>query len=345
MDRGPHEVTGFYVGCPQSNVSGGPELCHQLVHALHLNGQPAWIFDPLAPADQLPAYPDAYRRYNVSAARGCDIAPGSTIVLPEVYPRCVDRFPNSRVIFWWMSVNNFLLEAPAARLSRIFGPDRVVKSWLKKLRGNVDLHLYQSEYARAFLEANHLEPRVRLSDHLADEFTQVALQQDQVPRQNLIAYNPRKGLVRTEAILEALRSSGGPLPEIVPISGMNRQQIVELLSRAKIYLDFGDHPGMDRLPREAVACGAGILVNRRGSAANSIDIPIDSQFKFDDQLPGYEQAVAEKILSILEDFDSYQPQFSEFRRSIATEPERFFTEVRSVFVAPEGRPVFNPGSS
>ena len=46
------------------------------------------------------------------------------------------------------------------------------------------------------------------------------------------------------------------------------------------YIDFGPHPGMDRLPREAALAGCVVVTNREGAANFDEDTPLPSQFKF-----------------------------------------------------------------
>ena len=45
-------------------------------------------------------------------------------------------------------------------------------------------------------------------------------------------------------------------------------------------MDFGYHPGKDRMPREAALFGNCIITNQKGSAKNNLDIPIKSKYKF-----------------------------------------------------------------
>ena len=67
--------------------------------------------------------------------------------------------------------------------------------------------------------------------------------------------------------------------EWVPLQGYTLEQMRSILSRAKVYVDFGNHPGKDRIPREAAVSGCIVVTNRIGSAANSLDIPIAEEFK------------------------------------------------------------------
>lgn len=307
-----------FVVAPGGLVSGGPELCHQLADTLNTDDAKRGfvLYHPFGPKF---ATPQPYQRYLTYPARVEDVEPGSTIVLPEVYADLVDAFPDCRVMFWWMSVGNFYRRAD--------NNQNTINTHLDALRQHVDLHLYQSEYARQFLEDTGLGPAHRLSDQLADDYLKAIADPPGWPRQDLVVYNPMKGLARTEQILRAL----GRDVQAVGIEGMTRSQILHVLGTAKVYIDFGGHPGKDRLPREAAALGACVLTNRRGSAANPIDIPIPEQFKIKDRKPGFERRAANTIRMLLRDFDQQQPRYDPYRRMIAHEPADFRGDAAAVF--------------
>ena len=310
-------------------VSGGPEVLHQLGDSLNRYGRRAWMV--YHPFNKLHETPDAYRRYNVSPVRLDQVEPGSIVVLPEVSASLIDRFPTAQVYFWWLSVDRFFDQAAYTPPLGILGARLLVKIQLGTLRRRVAGHLYQSEYAREFLEAESFGPAARLGDFLADEYVQAATRSRQGPRENILVYNPAKGRQRTKAILRALAKSGRPMPQAVPLEGMTRDGVCELLKRAKVYMDFGGHPGKDRIPREAVALGACVLVNRRGSAANAVDVPISGDFKIDDRQRGFEKLAVEKIHMLMDDFEQLAPRLDDYRQSIALEPAGFLDDVNSAF--------------
>ena len=37
----------------------------------------------------------------------------------------------------------------------------------------------------------------------------------------------------------------------VPLIGMTTEEMRSCMSKSKVYIDFGNHPGKDRIPREA----------------------------------------------------------------------------------------------
>jgi hypothetical protein len=312
-----------------SFVTGGTEVCHQLADALNRNSERAFII--YFPLHQRHETPENYQRYNVRSVRLQDVEPGSIVVLPEILTSLIRRFPKAQVYFWWLSVDWFFDYAGRNRWAKVLGAERVAKMQLGVLRRRVTRHIYQSEYARLFLESVSLGPATRLSDCLADEYIQAIASPPGWPREDLLVYNPKKGMPRTELILQALNESSRRMPNVVPIRGMSPDQVRQLLGRAKVYIDFGGHPGKDRIPREAAALGACILVNRRGSAANSIDMPIPENFKIDDRISGFERLAVKKIHMLMDNFEREQTQFDSYRQSVAQEPATFLDDVDAIF--------------
>lgn len=318
-----------FLVAPAGVVTGGTELSQQLGHSLRANGVDAQLlyfpFD--TPADT----PDAFLRYGVPVAALADMTPGDIVVLPEAFPKLLPLFQGMRVYFWWMSVDNFF-RVEFSRLVRLLPRSIYARSTLAALRKGVELHLYQSEYAREFIEANALGRAESLTDYLAQEYLDgIETAATATARENLLVYNPKKGAERTALIRAELERRGLSHIKPTPLQGMNRDQVKALLSRAKLYIDFGGHPGKDRIPREAAAKGACILTNKRGSAANAKDVAIDDFYKIDDTRKGFEVEAVDRIVAIMDDFEGHAPAFERYRRLIAAEPARFEDEVRAVF--------------
>ena len=88
----------------------------------------------------------------------------------------------------------------------------------------------------------------------------------------------------------------------VPLVGMSNDQVLNYLKTSKVYIDFGNHPGKDRLPREAAICGCCIITGKKGAAAFKEDIPISETYKFDDKASSIPYIV-EKIRLLLKNYD------------------------------------------
>ncbi|MEE6176562.1 hypothetical protein [Mycobacterium sp. 050134] len=320
----------IYIVAPGNQTSGGPELCHQLADILNRDIERAFIlYYPFIKEHEIPS---RYQKYNFRAARLQDVEPGSIVIVPEVFALLVKLFPNADVYFWWLSVDNFFTIVGQTSVAKYLGSQRAAKLQLRGLRHRVSRHLYQSEYARIFLESVALDPTHRLSDCLADEYVHAITNWRESPRDDLLVYNPAKGLARTELILNALAENRNRrMPQVVAIEGMQPNQVLKLLQRAKVYIDFGAHPGKDRLPREAAALGACVIVNRRGSAANPTDVPIPEDFKIDDRISGFENAVAQKIHMLMDQYEEQRKRFAPYRQAIANEPAGFLSDIRAIF--------------
>lgn len=306
-------------------VSGGPEVSHQLADAINQDGQRAsMIYVPFGRQYDVPV---PYRRYNAPTANLTaleDVEPNSIVVVPEIMAPAVTLWPKSDIYFWWLSLNYF------AHVAK--GRGREPEAEFEAIQPHVTKHLCQSNYASQFLTSRGVL-NDRLGDPLRREYREALTRPpDHRNRRNLLVYNPNpmKDMDRTQKILDEL-GARGDAPEIVPITQMLPDEVRELLSQAKVYIDFGDHPGKDRLPRESAACGACVLVNRRGSAANDIDVPIPDEFKIDDETPGFEVAVADKILALMNSFDQQQPRFDNYRKRIAQDSAVWFDDVAALF--------------
>lgn len=313
-------------------ATGGTELTHQLGHSLRKNG--ADVYAVYEPFDEAPRPPEAFARYGVPVASLSDIKPGDSVVVPEMRSMLIPTFKQQRVYFWWMSVDNFFIGGFRTRLQKL-------PKWLyaglrmRMVRRRVHLHLYQSEYARQYIEEKGLGASRSLTDYLAQEYLDgIETAATATPREDILVFNPKKGAERTALIVAELERRGLGHIKPVPLINMNRDQVKDLLSRAKVYIDFGGHPGKDRIPREAAAKGACIITNRRGSAGNPIDVGIDDSYKIDDTKPGFAAEAVDRIVAIMNDFEGHAPRFDAYRAAIAAEPAQFEAEVRAVFGAP-----------
>lgn len=111
---------------------------------------------------------------------------------------------------------------------------------------------------------------------------------------------------------------------------MTPEQVQELLASAKIYIDFGEHPGKDRLPREAILSGCVVITGRRGAAANDVDYNIPAEFKFDEQTTNPLQVI-EKIREVFENFSEAHAAQKSFREKELNARKNFAAQVADAF--------------
>jgi hypothetical protein len=307
----------LFVLCPAGYVTGGPEALHQLVHvADRLGFEAAVVYFP-------PDHPEPtaapFASYRAPVAPYVVDAPDSLVVAPETEAPRLFELGRAQRALWWLSVDNFVSRNEAARQAQgtAHGP----------LDGVYDpaarcLHLTQSEYARAHV-AGRAARATMLTDYLRPELVEAAHEQRGRAKDDLVVYNPAKGAEVTRRLVEA----SPPGVEWVALQGLTPLEVAELLGRAKVYVDFGNHPGRDRIPREAALCGAVVLTGRRGSAGNEVDVPIPAAYKFDDAAPDLVGSVLGRVEEVLADHAGHAAAFAPYREAIEGQRQGFTDEV------------------
>ncbi len=313
----------IYIACPANVVTGGPTLAHQMCYELVRTGHEAQMFyyGQDRRIEEWKGVEDSpYAKYNVSCANSIEEIDrsGNVVVVPEMAIPIKDLFSRASVHIWWMSVDGYLVS-----LANGVGDINLDIAYF--MRKDV-FHFVQSRYAYDFLcQDIHIEDdRIfYLTDYIDETYLEPCNMTAQ-GRSNVVFYNYTK-------CGQVLPIIMGKHPEIdwFPIRGMTIAQIQKSFREGKVYVDFGSHPGKDRLPREAASCGLCVLTNRFGSAGNEEDVPIRSEYKFVDPLTEMENVV-EMIQSCLDEYDRRIGDFENYRMRIRGERERFCEEVRRV---------------
>lgn len=316
--------TTVYILCVPAMETGGPTALHQLASQLTALGVDTKIFYvELVGYDIDFPVADSYRKYHLDWTKQIRDDPHNILVVYEGMPQGIYSLPKIRKVFWWLSVDNYIvsLRGQINRIDRnnltriplerffFFGQSIEVTHWC------------QSEYARQFLQCNGVpqEDVFMVEDYLSWEFLSDNVQPDLAAKENIVAYNPRKGKEITEKLIAKRPDIGWR-----PIENMTAAQVRELLLRAKVYIDFGHHPGKDRIPREAAMSGCVVITGRRGAAANDVDINIPAGFKLDDEDTA---AILQKIEVVLSDFALAYHQQASYRQRIQDDHPRFVQEL------------------
>ena len=310
----------IFVGSSTAET-GGPELLHQFVDQLRKQGCDAYV--TYLPASDQSTKPARFMHYDAPVSTWQDQA-DNYILLPENLTGLVTSIKHARVGIWWLSVDNYFGAKHQSWLRDLYVKYKSLLDHrlpLSRLR-NID-HFTQSDYAKSFL-ANHGINAAMLSDFLRDEF--LRLDVDYKHKENIIAYNPRKGQKQV-----ALLKRHYPDFNFTPIENMTPDEVAALLIKAKIYVDFGHHPGKDRPPREAAMAGCCVITGRQGSANYFADVPIPDQYKLNDNSKAYVKVFGELSRDIFEHFERHAKNFDAYRAAIKAEPARFIQQVATNF--------------
>ena len=304
-----------YILCPAYAVTGGPEALHQLGEALtHAGIDVAMVYikcytpwyrikKTYHPNFKIVAdgKPDRYADYHINQATHIDFSPQTLVVLPETLTRFSTHFSPCKTAIWWLSVDNY--DKPFNNFSN---PDL--------------LHFFQSRYAEHFLIQNGAQHIAPLFDFINIPDTQT---HSQKIIRNRVCYNPKKGLEITQKIREKL----GSQVEFLPLINMSSAELSEALATSKVYIDFGHHPGKDRIPREAALSGSVVITSKFGAAYFEKDLPISENYKFHStDISG----ICDAILDAITHYSERTIEFDDYRKEIKNQKEEFYQQARNI---------------
>ena len=124
--------------------------------------------------------------------------------------------------------------------------------------------------------------------------------------------------------------NSNPKIKFIRLENYNMNEVIEILSRSKIYIDFGFHPGVDHLPREAAILKNCIITNKEGSAFYPEAVSINEKFKFDEK-NGNLKKISEKIDQIFNNFDAELKEFDDYVDQLKSEKINFKKQVLNIF--------------
>ncbi len=340
------KTTKIFVFCVAGVVTGGAELLHQLVDVINRNHGNAYI---VYVGRREKRIPEAYSQYLIKVADSIEDEENNIVVIYEGYYEAAFTCRKAQIVLWWLSVDHYFIynrhtfpellryqltypqkfetrEFLSMCKNAILHPKNRIS--LRKLRKlNVACNAYQSEYAYNFLKQNGFDNLYPLKDYInSDNFEGVYPEK----REDIVIFNPKKGYEFTKRLMRAA-------PDInwVPIQNMTRLQVIDLMRKAKVYIDFGYHPGKDRLPREAAGNGCCIITNKLGSAAyKDVDIPM--QYKHG-QSKREVNIIVNQIRFILSHFDVVSKDYSHYRENISKEKAEFVNDAIRLFCLEAGK--------
>ncbi|MFT9004091.1 MAG: hypothetical protein ABF991_05215 [Liquorilactobacillus hordei] len=326
-----------YVACPALKKTGGTELAHQLVAELNSQGVEAYIYyydwdnnGSSGINDEFRKYVSVFKVYDDILDNGDNL-----IIVPEINITLLDKFNELKKAIWWMSVDNYKKNNGIVNASHYYGIFKALKMLLggriglrQKLIPKECIHFYQSWYSKVFLESNGIENLYELSDYINDIF--FSEDSSKITKENIVLYNPKKGFSFTRKIIDKLVQQNVNL-RCVPVENMSTEEVRNLLGKSKVYIDFGNHPGKDRFPREAAISGCCILTCKKGSARYQQDVCIPEEYKFKDEDKNIDSIIS-TIKICVNDYENKVKDFEEYREFISKEHESFTNNVSKIFV-------------
>jgi hypothetical protein len=348
--------TKIYVFCPANSSTGGPELLHQFVYHLRndlIVNAFMYYYNFESSKFDTPVHSE-YKHYKnpfVTKLTDIDENIKNILIVPEVKGGLLllENFKNIRKGIWFLSVDNYY------RFSRLTKKDfwmprivnKISKTLFKRPLLNFDInsqkalmklakkydytkdHLlqtadfYMTNSYRGMKWFRNLQPLYYLSEYLNEDFLKT--QTDLTKKENTVVYNPKKGFAFTKKIIKKAKDV-----KFIPLINMSRDEVIKTLQKAKVYIDFGNHPGKDRIPREAAILGCCVITGKRGSAGFYEDVSIPNEYKFEDKELNIPKII-DKIKDCLENYEERYKDFEYYRQIIKNEPQKFLEDLKKIF--------------
>jgi len=287
-----------YINIPAGAIAGGVESLFQLADAINnIGGTSIVLWDNQHPSP----IPDKYKNYNINHSGEVEDVSENWIIYPEVWTEKLGTYKNMKKAIWWLSVDN------NHEKFQDFSDSRIT-------------HFYQSFYSLDYLQKKGVEKYLPLFDYIPSKY--INSEYNITEKRNIVTYNPVKGIEITNQI-----KSENPNIEFVPIVNMSEEQIINLLQISKVYIDFGHHPGRDRIPREAAILGNCVITNNKGSAGFYNDVPINKVYKFNDI-----SSIGEVINNCFNNYEITINDQSIYRSNIKNQKEQLYNLCKQYFI-------------
>ena len=246
---------------------------------------------------------------NLSYKICTDLNVNDTIIFPEVALDHSTAFYNlgfKKRVFWWLSWNN----APLGNLTKF---NNIIN--LKNC-----IHIFQSKYAQK--EAARLGFRGSIvSDYTIFDDT---ADKTEFTKTNDICFLEGKA-PGTEKLIKELRNHFS----VIAIKKMSQTQVIQTLKNSKFSIDFGSHPGKDRIPREAALHNCIPLVHDVGAAKYYEDVSLPQALKLDTTTISNTKNLIAKINLLNARIEQTLQSIAPYTSKIQNERNVFYDEVRN----------------
>jgi hypothetical protein len=346
----------YYIVCPSNNDTGGPKDLHQLAMELKNLGKKVFIY--YFPINQDIKVHKNYEVFDIPFVDKIEDSERNILIVPETNQAILisKQYKKIQKLLWWLSldfffITNFTQNHSKYSQSIIKFPFKVVcffNNITKNYFGNLSfskylkiiylnypfnnlvnlqdfkMNLSQSMYQYKVLNSKKVKSNL-LFDYIRDEYFHARKDISLKNKKNIICYNPSKSSSFMKRIINS-----NPEIKFVKLENYNMNEVIEILSSSKIYIDFGFHPGVDHLPREAAILKNCIITNKEGSALYPEAVPISEKFKFEEKNKNLKK-ITEKINQIFDNFEEELKEFDNYIKQLENEKVNFRKQVSNIF--------------
>lgn len=333
-----------YVVCPYGLITGGPDALHQMVYYLNVIGCKATIVYSDIKSHKY-KIPQPYQIYtdNYLLLDEIEDNKNNVVVVPETENNLLNRYINVKKYIWWLSVDNDLeYSGFKNKLKKILNKINIknlkklykihtLKNVLQHSKYNFNkedniTHLCASYYAFNYV-SNNIKNKNKV--HLCIEpISKVFIEKSEFNtknKENIILYNPKKNYNFTKKIIDRTKDY-----KFIALNGFSQDELINIYKKAKVYIDFGNFPGAERIPKEAVINGCCIITGKNGASKFYNDVPILEKYKIDAKEENIDEII-EKIADLFENYDERIDDYSDYRETVWKLENNFIKQLKDVF--------------
>lgn len=323
----------LYVLAIRNNQSGGSESLHQFAATVKKNGRKVAMYYPDSEEKTLPP---KFANYGIDVAQKVDDIENNVMVVPETETKYLMGYKHIKKCIWWLSRDFYYGYANLEGLVRsaerhnispflyfiyipvVFLKKKMTPGYFRFGRDkNSIYHMYNCEYARLYLEEKGVRPEntLYMCGPIRSEYFEAACEN----KEAIVTYNPKKNYRFTKLVLSAVRERR-PDIQLTAIEKMQPADIVALLGKCKVYIDFGQFPGPERIPREAVTRRCNIITSQYGSTRNEIDVPIPCKYKIKADKKNIPRIV-DQIIELIDHYEEHVDEYDDYRKKVLNQIE------------------------
>ena len=346
--------TKIYILAPANTFTGGPECLHQLAYYMSKIFKVKTLIYYLPNENKNPVHKN-FKHYKVNFTNIIEDQKDNILIMPEhfMFLKYGLKYSNIQKIIWWLSVDNYFgykfhYQNKKIIRSIIKIPFNIIKIFNKITNFYFGVFTYQ-DYLKIFYNFSNLSQQEEIkqaSTHLMQSYYAYDYLKDKIKNsyflfdfQNKKLLKSSKGFNKKENLVCYSHKSNNFInllnklsnTKFIELKGFTSQQIIKIFKKSKIYIDFGYHPGKDKMPREAVLFNNCIITNNKGSAKNKFDIPIKNQFKFKQNYN--ELDIINSLIEILlKNYKKEVRKFSNYKKKVLDEEKVFKKQLLNIFV-------------
>ncbi len=337
-------VKYIIICCPGNVITGGVNSLHNLCKALTANHYNAYMY--YVDADETVLNDYQITSYQVNRIDHLSDSHDTLVVVPETMISLILQLQKAQKVVYWLGLT-YYFKNPTWRFPFNLKPIRKLiacrsydgyssgsleitkrklnefaKSHLNLWDGDV-IHISNSHFVANYCRQKWSPHTYVLHNPIRQEF--YTHKPNFKEREKLILFGPKT----PQRIIRRLKKH---LPEftILRIKKIPFDRVVELMSKAVIFAEFGNYSGRDRMPREAAMLGCNIFMNTRGTAAFEDDYNIPREYTIADS-PDNILNILQQLTNCALNYKDHIVNFGDFRNQLIEENKNFTSNTLNIF--------------